>query len=77
MEPAAYLLGAGKNSRFLRSLRLACVLCLLLMASFAASAAIRFDLFIGYDSIIPQGAWFPATFEIYRSEEHTLNSSHG
>ena len=28
-------------------------------------AAIRFDLFIGYDSIVPQGAWFPATFEIF------------
>ena len=31
----------------------------------SVKAAIRFDLFIGYDSIVPQGAWFPATFEIF------------
>ena len=35
------------------------------MTALPVQAAIRFDLFIGYDSIVPQGAWFPATFEIF------------
>jgi hypothetical protein len=47
---------------------LAAGLWLALLAALTAlpmQAAIRFDLFIGYDSIVPQGAWFPATFEIF------------
>lgn len=39
---------------------------LLLFAPTARGAisGLRFDLFTGYDGIVPQGAWFPATFEI-------------
>jgi hypothetical protein len=29
----------------------------------SAPAAIRFDMFVGYDNIVPQGNWFPITFE--------------
>jgi hypothetical protein len=30
----------------------------------AAAAAIRFDMFVGYDNVVPQGNWFPITFEV-------------
>jgi len=36
----------------------------LLAATGAASAAARFDVFVGYDGIVPQGSWFPVTFEV-------------
>lgn len=28
------------------------------------SAAVRFDMFVGYDGIVPQGSWFPVAFEV-------------
>src|SRR5687767_8759726 len=40
-------------------------LTLLLALLPASRAAIRFDLFVGYDGVVPQGAWFPAAFEIF------------
>jgi hypothetical protein len=36
----------------------------LLMAA-PARAAIRFDMFVGYDGIVPQGSWFPIAFEVF------------
>jgi hypothetical protein len=30
----------------------------------SSRAAIRFDMFVGYDNIVPQGNWFPITFEV-------------
>ena len=30
-----------------------------------AGAAVRFDVFLGHDGIVPEFSWFPATFEIY------------
>ena len=30
-----------------------------------AGAAVRFDVFIGHDGIVPEASWFPVTFEIY------------
>jgi len=27
-------------------------------------AAVRFDLFVGYDGVVPQGSWFPMGFEV-------------
>jgi hypothetical protein len=30
-----------------------------------ARAAVRFDMFVGHDGIVPQGAWFPIAFEVF------------
>jgi hypothetical protein len=27
-------------------------------------AAVRFDMFVGFDGVVPQGSWFPITFEV-------------
>ena len=38
---------------------------MLLLAVLApAGAAVRFDMFVGYDGIVPQGSWFPVSFEV-------------
>ena len=29
-----------------------------------AEAAVRFDVFVGYDGIVPQGSWFPVVFDV-------------
>lgn len=42
-------------------------LLLLLLACFlspGARAAVRFDMFVGYDGIVPVGSWFPMAFEV-------------
>jgi len=31
----------------------------------ASRGAIRFDMFVGFDGVVPQAAWFPAAFEIF------------
>src|SRR5215467_11092945 len=36
--------------------------CLLLVAP--AQGAVRFDVFIGYDGVIPEASWFPVTCEV-------------
>jgi len=41
------------------------VLWLALLAAAPARANIRFDMFVGYDGIVPQGSWFPIAFEIF------------
>jgi hypothetical protein len=46
--------------RLLRSVSLA----LLLVAS-NNSAAVRFDVFLGHDQIVPEASWFPITFEVF------------
>src|SRR2546425_8808126 len=39
--------------------------CALLLASLApARAMVRFDVFLGYDGIMPEASWFPVAFEI-------------
>jgi hypothetical protein len=30
-----------------------------------SNGAVRFDMFVGYDGIVPQGSWFPITFEVH------------
>lgn len=38
---------------------------LLLLLIFRVSAAeVRFDMFLGYDNVVPEFSWFPVTFEI-------------
>lgn len=44
----------------------ALVWALLLWLSVSSSwAAVRFDVFIGYDGVIPEASWFPVSFEIF------------
>ena len=40
------------------------ILVFLLAGCAAAGAAARFDVFVGYDGIVPQGGWFPVAFEV-------------
>src|SRR6267378_2132053 len=42
----------------------ALTLLLLLTWLTPACAAVRFDVFLGYDGILPQASWFPVAFEI-------------
>jgi hypothetical protein len=35
-----------------------------LFSVFPGQCAVRFDMFPGYDGLIPQGSWFPITFEV-------------
>ena len=37
----------------------------LLLAAVSACADVRFDVFLGYDEILPERSWFPITCEIY------------
>ncbi len=37
---------------------------LLALLAFPARAAVRFDMFVGYDGIVPVGSWFPVSFEV-------------
>jgi hypothetical protein len=39
-------------------------LLLFLLLGLTARAAIQFDVFLGYDGIIPEGSWFPVMFEV-------------
>ncbi len=43
----------------------AALLLALLFAFTPARAAVRFDVFFGYDGIVPEASWFPVTFEIF------------
>lgn len=42
---------------------------LLLTALFGARAGVRFDMFVGYDGLVPQGAWLPITFEVQNDDD--------
>src|SRR4051812_48545328 len=37
---------------------------LLLLTAAQTRADIRFDVFVGFDGIVPEGSWFPVVFEI-------------
>jgi hypothetical protein len=44
--------------------------CLLLMAGWlmgpgSVRGAVRFDVFLGHDQIVPEASWFPITFEVF------------
>ena len=58
---------------------------LLVLASLApARALVRFDVFLGYDGILPEASWFPVSFEVQNDgapfigdrKSTRLNSSH-
>lgn len=36
----------------------------MLLSMAPLQAAVRFDMFVGYDGIVPQGSWFPVAFEV-------------
>ena len=41
-------------------------LCLLLFLGLwtPAQGAVRFDVFVGYDGVVPEASWFPVTCEV-------------
>lgn len=45
-------------------LRIAALFLLWSVALSTTYAAVRFDMFVGYDGIVPQGSWFPISFEV-------------
>ena len=47
-----------------RSAYLATVLVLFCIAASHARAALQFDVFLGYEGIIPEASWFPVVCEI-------------
>src|SRR5262245_5266284 len=73
-RPARGVLGDVRRcaslERFLKCGRrsaifVAWVIALVLLAFLLpASAAVRFDMFTGYDGVVPQGSWFPVAFEV-------------
>lgn len=58
---------AGRSRAFLPSFLNPILVALLLALAgvLPAPAALRFDMFVGYDGIVPQGSWFPVAFEIH------------
>jgi hypothetical protein len=42
---------------------------LALPAAAVAGPAFRFDMFVGYDGVVPQGSWFPIAFEIFNDSD--------
>src|SRR3954453_3263798 len=51
------------TSRFGFAVKL--VVWLILIGSIASvGAAVRFDVFLGYDGILPEASWFPVSFEV-------------
>src|ERR1041385_7618542 len=56
---------AGPRRSALRSLLGPIVLpVLLLLSTITSRAALQFDVFLGYDGLVPEAAWFPMVFEI-------------
>ncbi len=61
------LLPLSSASQLLRARLPALWLLILLVTLLFASplrAAVRFDMFVGYDGIVPMGSWFPIAFEV-------------
>jgi len=57
--------GLSRLSAFFRGLRLPWLAPLvLLLGTLAAPAALQFDVFLGYDGIVPEASWFPVVCEI-------------
>src|SRR5436309_6265960 len=48
----------------IRRCRLALMLVISLIVAFTAQAALQFDVFLGYDGIVPEASWFPVVCEI-------------
>lgn len=40
------------------------IILLLWIATVSVPAAVRFDMFVGYDGLVPVGRWFPVSFEV-------------
>lgn len=66
MEAIAQRAPGKRQSVLLRlpALLLRAALLCAVLAAFPARAALRFDMFVGYDNVLPQGSWFPITFEV-------------
>lgn len=69
METNPHRMGSA-SKRFRRSLRFGCAGAwasvfgvALIFSAVGLRAAVRFDMFVGYDGIVPQGSWFPVVFE--------------
>ncbi len=64
MDDTANLRAAARRALFL-------VLLLLLLGATSVStkAAVRFDMFVGYDGLVPQGGWLPVTFEVQNDDD--------
>jgi hypothetical protein len=56
-----FKLGVWAASRFMR---FCCTALCLGLTSTALNAALQFDVFLGYDGIVPQASWFPVVCEI-------------
>jgi len=57
-------LGSHRSSRQNPSLRVWLLMAGLCWWAMCARAAIQFDVFLGYDGIVPEAAWFPVVCEI-------------
>src|SRR6266567_7378602 len=55
---------AGELSGRHRLLVLALWLAVLCFAAMSGRAAMQFDVFLGYDGVVPEATWFPLLFEI-------------
>src|SRR6478672_2492582 len=55
-----------KNLRNFRILLARCALlaAILFVGFFRAQGALQFDVFLGYDGIVPEASWFPVVCEI-------------
>jgi hypothetical protein len=53
----------GANGRFLAR-SLACLLLFFSIFALPARAALQFDVFLGYDGVVPNGTWIPVVCEI-------------
>src|SRR5512138_82219 len=51
------------NRAFQRRLRSAAA-CLLFLVAFPCRGALQFDVFLGFDGVIPEASWFPVVCEI-------------
>lgn len=57
-------MGTRGRSRDLPGISTIILLLALLLVLPPAGAAVRFDMFTGYDGVVPQGSWFPVAFEV-------------
>src|SRR5437867_12017693 len=53
-----------ERNHLLRRLLVSLILLLALGLASSARAALQFDVFLGYDGVVPEGAWFPVMFEV-------------
>ena len=67
---AAPIKGRWRSRRLWKCLA---TVCSLLAWAGLANAAVRLDMFVGYDGVVPQGSWFPIAFEV-QNDGPTFNS---